>query len=120
MTEHTVARTDELDDGDRLLVEVEGGEIVVFNVDGEYVAYTNWCAHQAGPVCEGTLTGTWDADFDREELEVGMELCREGEILSCPWHGWEYDVVDGSSLTSDARLPAHPVRVERDDIVVRV
>ncbi|MFC6723562.1 Rieske (2Fe-2S) protein [Halobium palmae] len=118
MSEHTVAKTGELDEGDRLLVELEGREIAVFNVDGEYLAYTNWCAHQAGPICEGTLSGTWDAEYDKEDLEVSMEWCNEDEVLSCPWHGWEYDITDGKSLTSKAQLPSHPVRTEGDDIVV--
>ncbi len=120
MREHVIAQTDELDEGERILAEVEGREIAVFNVDGEYKAYTNWCAHQAGPICEGTLTGTWEAEYDRENLEVCMEWCSENEVLSCPWHGWEYDVTDGESLTSDAKLPSHPVRVDGGDIVVSV
>lgn len=120
MSDHVIAHTDELDDGDRLLCEIEGRQIAVFRIDGEYQAYTNWCPHQAGPVCEGTITGTWDAEFDRETLEVSMDWCNEDEILSCPWHGWEYDVTSGNSLSSDARLLSHPVRVEDEEIIVSV
>ncbi|WP_227357218.1 Rieske (2Fe-2S) protein [Haladaptatus salinisoli] len=120
MKEHVVARADELNEGERMLVEIEGREIAVFNVDGEYKAYTNWCAHQAGPVCEGTLTGTWTAEYDQENLKVCMEWCSEDKILSCPWHGWEYNVTNGESLTSNAQLPSHPVRVDGEDIIVSV
>lgn len=120
MGEHVIGKTGELSEGERLLVEVEGREIGVFNVGGEYKAYTNWCAHQAGPVCEGAVTGTWEADYDKEELEVRMEWCSEDEILNCPWHGWEYDVNDGESLTSDARLPSHSVRIDGNDIVLQL
>lgn len=120
MSEHVLAKTDELNDGDRILTEVEGREIALFQVDGEYHAYTNWCPHQAGPVCEGTITGTWEAEFDDESLEVDMNWCNEDEVLSCPWHGWEYDVTSGESLSSDVRLHSHPVRVEDDEIVVSV
>jgi len=42
--EHIVARTDELDDGDRIIALLNGKEIGVFNVDGELHAYPNWCA----------------------------------------------------------------------------
>lgn len=120
MGDHVIAQTDELDDGERLLTEIEGREIAVFNVDGEYRAYTNWCVHQAGPVCEGTLTGTWEAEYDSENLEVCMEWCSEDEVLSCPWHGWEYDVNTGESLTSNARLLSHSIRIDGDDIIVSV
>ena len=120
MKDHVIGRTDELNEGERILAEIEGREIAVFNVDGEYKAYTNWCVHQAGPVCEGTLTGTWAAEYDPENLEVCMEWCSEDEILSCPWHGWEYDITNGESLTSKARLPSHPVRVDGEDIIVSI
>lgn len=119
MSEHTVATVDELDDGDRKLVEVQGREIALFRIDGEFCAYTNWCLHQGGPACEGSVSGTATATFDREKLETSLEWCREGEILNCPWHGWEYDISTGGCLSKqDAKLPAHPVRVEDGDVVV--
>lgn len=120
MADHIIAQTDELEEGERILTEIEGREIAVFYIDGEYKAYTNWCAHQAGPVCEGTLTGTWEAEYDKENFEVCMEWCSEDEILSCPWHGWEYDVTTGKSLSSDAQLLSHPVRIEDNTIIVSV
>lgn len=119
MSEHTVATADELDDGDRKLVEVQGREIALFRIDGEFCAYTNWCLHQGGPACEGSVSGTATATFDREELETSLEWGRDGEILNCPWHGWEYDISTGECLSKqDAKLPAHPVRVEDGDVVV--
>lgn len=119
MEEHVIATTDELSKGDRKLVEIEGREIAVFYVDGEYHAYTNWCAHQAGPVCEGKLTGTSNAEFDRDSLTVDLEWCKEGEVLNCPWHGWEYDVTDGSCLSKEkVQLPSHSIKVENDEIII--
>jgi nitrite reductase/ring-hydroxylating ferredoxin subunit len=119
MSEHTVATVGELNDGDRKLVEVEGREIALFRTDGEFRAYTNWCIHQGGPACEGSVTGTSDAEFDREELETELKWCKEGEVLNCPWHGWEYDIPTGECLSKEgAKLPAHPVRVEDEEVVV--
>lgn len=119
MTEHIVAKTDELRPGDRKVVQLEGREIGVFNVDGEYVAYSNWCSHQSGPVCEGNTTGTYEASFDRETLEYELEWCKEGHILNCPWHGWEYDVRNGSCLSRQkVKLPSYPVSVEDGNIVI--
>ncbi|MGM0590049.1 MAG: Rieske (2Fe-2S) protein [Halobacteriota archaeon] len=119
MADHIVATADELNDGDRVVVEIEGRDVGVFRVDGEYYAYTNWCLHQAGPICEGSLSGTRGATFDPESLELELTWDRDGEILVCPWHGWEYDVVDGRCLSRrPAKLVSHPVRVEDGDVVV--
>lgn len=119
MTDHVVAAADEIGDGERIVVQVEGREVGIFNLEGEYLAYTNWCAHQGGPCCEGNLTGTWDASYDGESREVSLDWSHEGEILNCPWHGWEYDITTGECLSrGKVRLPSHDVRVEDDKIVL--
>lgn len=121
MTKHTVAKEEELQPGDRKVIQVEGREIGVFNTDSEYVAYSNWCAHQSGPLCEGNITGTYEASFDSESLEYELEWCDEEKIINCPWHGWEYDIEDGSCLSRQKiKLPSYPVTVEDGDIVVNV
>jgi len=119
MSDHVVCRVDELDEGERVVVQLEGREIGVFNLDGKYRAYANWCAHQSGPICEGSVTGTWEAEYDRDEMDTELTYCREGEILNCPWHGWEYDVGTGDCLSREGiKLPSYPVEVRGDEIVV--
>ena len=114
--EHVVA--DAMADGERVIAEVDGVEVGVFRVDGEYHAYPNVCLHQNGPLCEGTVTGTTEANFDRESLDLDIDWANEGEILSCPWHGWEYHLRTGICLSrADRRLPAYEV-YERDGQVV--
>ncbi|WP_284010652.1 Rieske (2Fe-2S) protein [Haloarcula pelagica] len=117
--EHVVARTDELTEGERLIALLDGKEIGVFNIGGELHAYPNWCAHQGGPLCEGMLSGTVEGEFDRDELETELEWSREGEVLSCPWHGWEFDATTGECLVDDGcRLRSIPVRAEAGHVVV--
>ncbi|MFB6300155.1 MAG: Rieske (2Fe-2S) protein [Halobacteriales archaeon] len=125
MAEYVVARSDELTDGDRILRDVAGREIAVFQLDGEYYAYLNWCAHQGGPCCEGNLTGTFlpveDADDESDNGPPSLEWTREGEILNCPWHGWEYDIRSGECLSRrGVTLPSFPVESREDEIVVRL
>jgi nitrite reductase (NADH) small subunit len=117
--EHVVARESDIDDGERLIVDIKGRDVAIFNIDGEYYAYINWCAHQSGPCCEGRRTGTTDASFDRETLEQTLTYSREGEILNCPWHGWEYDITTGECLSrSGVRLPSFPVQADEGKIIV--
>lgn len=119
MADHVVAAADEIPEGGRLVAELEGLEIGVFNIEGEYRAYLNWCAHQGAPCCEGTISGKYDATFDPETLETTYEWIREGEFLYCPWHAWEYDLVSGECTTNRAySLPSFPVREKDGSIVV--
>jgi nitrite reductase/ring-hydroxylating ferredoxin subunit len=122
MGDHVVASVDDLNDGERLLVELEGREIALFNLDGEYHALLNWCAHQGGPCGEGKISNTIvDADFDRDTLEVSLEWGKDDQILNCPWHAWEYDITSGECLSRDGvLLPSFPVSVESNEIVVSV
>lgn len=121
MTDHVVARADDLGEGERLLVEVEGREIAVFNVDGELYSHLNWCPHQGGPVCEGKVDGTTRATFDRETLEYDLEWIKDDEILMCPWHYYEFDLLTGESRHNEAYdLMSYPVKVEDGEIVVTI
>lgn len=117
--EYVVADGDAVADGDRIVVDIDGREIGVFRIDGEYYAYPNVCQHQQGPLCEGTVTGTVDASFDREELDLEIDWTDEGEVLSCPWHGWEYHLRTGQCLSrTDLRLPSFPIEERDGDVVV--
>ncbi|MFB6135410.1 MAG: Rieske (2Fe-2S) protein [Halobacteriaceae archaeon] len=115
---HEVCPAADLPPGERRVVEVGGRSVGVFNVDGEYHALTNVCPHQRAPLCEGTLTGTTSAEgVDDVEWE------RDGEVLVCPWHGWEFDVTTGESVfdphrwsvtTYETDVLADPEAVECD------
>lgn len=121
MGEHVVTSANELGEGEHIVVEVEGREIGIFNIDGELHAYTNWCAHQSGPICEGPKAGFLEANYNRESKETEYEYSREGEIIACPWHGWEFDLVTGECHSKPSiRLISHEVTVENDEIVLTV
>jgi nitrite reductase/ring-hydroxylating ferredoxin subunit len=107
-----VARVDELPPGARRIVEVEGHSIGVFNVNGEFVAILNVCPHELGPVCLGRVGGTTLPSAPGE-----YRWGRDGEILACPWHGWEFDMLTGKPLFGTVpNLRRFPVTV-RDGIV---
>jgi len=99
MSKHVVASARELPPGRRKLVNVDGRAIVIFNIGGEFFALLNRCPHQGGNLCEGRLIGLV------ESSEPGhYRYSREGEILRCPWHGWEFDVRTGKSWCDPARI----------------
>jgi 3-phenylpropionate/trans-cinnamate dioxygenase ferredoxin subunit len=110
---YTVARPDEIPPGARLIVELDGRSVGVFNVHGRYVAVLNVCPHELAPVCLGRLGGTALPSAPGEWL-----WGREGEILACPWHGWEFDLLTGACLTDKRRLHLYEVIVQDDQIIV--
>ena len=101
--------------GQRKLVTVRGRPIAVFNLDGEFFGLFNRCPHQGGPMCEGILTGLIESD------EPGhYRYSRKGEILRCPWHGWEFDVRTGQSYCEpDDQVRSYPVEVAQGQRVVQ-
>ena len=95
-----VASTTDLAPGSAKTVEVNGKAIALYNVSGTIYATDNTCLHQGGPLGEGIL---------------------EGEIITCPWHMWEYNVRTGEKVgVTSLRVATYPVKVEGTDIKVAV
>ena len=119
MNNYVVVPAAKLSSGDRVVVSLKGREIAVFNIDGEYYAYPNWCPHQGGPLCEGSVDGTTEENFDRETLTSDLHWIKDGEILQCPWHNWEFDLTENCFMhDADRSLPSYPVRVEDGNVIV--
>ena len=109
MAKHLIGTVDEIAPGERKIVEIAGRSIGVFNVGGEFFALRNTCPHQGGPLCQGQLTG-----FLIARVPGDYSYTRRGEILRCPWHGWEFDIKTGQSWFDPVRtrVRAYPVTVE--------
>lgn len=107
----------EIPDDEPFHAQVDGRAISVYRIDGEYYAYANWCPHQGGPACEGTITGTTEGTYDPETQETSVEWVKDGEVIVCPWHTWEFDVKTGECLHSTKqKLRAYDV-VESDEVI---
>jgi 3-phenylpropionate/trans-cinnamate dioxygenase ferredoxin subunit len=115
MPSHIVAATAEFPPGTRRLIEIDGRAIVVFNVNGEYFALLNKCPHNGGSLAAGVVTGLLQSD-----VPGAYAYAREGEIIRCPWHGWEFDIKTGKSFCSvvRARARAFPVHIEPGQTII--
>ena len=93
-----------------------GYGVTVFNVGGELYALLNHCPHRGGPLCRGRIRPHPVSD------QVGYwEFEREGEILRCPFHNWEFDITTGEALYDErVRARTFPVEVRDGQVVVRV
>ncbi len=98
---YAVCKVGELADGERVIMDINGRSVGVFNVGGEFYALRNMCPHEGAELCRGTITGM------NLPGKVGeYEWVRDGEIIRCPWHGWEFDIKTGESIFNP-----HKVRV---------
>jgi nitrite reductase/ring-hydroxylating ferredoxin subunit len=99
MAQHIVATVDDIPPGKRMLVNVAGRDIGIFNVGGEYFAVGNRCPHEGASLCKGRIVGLV------ESSEPGSyQFSRRGELLRCPWHGWEFDLRTGKSWCEPERI----------------
>ena len=95
-----VAKTNDLQPGEARVVEREGLLLALFNVGGTLYVTENTCLHRGGPLGDGFL---------------------EGPIVTCPWHGREYDVRTGESVESPGlRVKTYPVIVEDGEVKIRI
>lgn len=81
------------------VIEVNGKPVALFNVGGKFYALDNTCPHMEGPLGEGAL---------------------DGPVVTCPWHGWEFDVTTGKNAADETCVqPCFQVKVEGKDIYVK-
>ena len=85
--------------GESLEVVVSGQVVAVINVDGTFYALDGICPHQGGPLGKGHLSGC---------------------ILTCPWHGWQFNVSTGQQQINDRIIhTTYPLRHEDDDVYIQ-
>ena len=109
MVRHVIAPVDELPPGTRKFLTIDERPIAIFNIKGEFFGLLNRCPHQGAALCEGPLIGLAQSSDPGE-----IEYTRLGEIIRCPWHGWEFDIRTGQSYCDPKRFRAraYPVNVE--------
>jgi nitrite reductase/ring-hydroxylating ferredoxin subunit len=95
-----VGETADLKPGEARVVEAGGKTLALFNANGTYYALDNSCLHRGGPLGEGELEGT---------------------IVTCPWHGWRWDVSTGANTNNPAvKISCFPVKVEGTSLFVEL
>ena len=99
MTFVKVASADDIKPGSGRTVKANGKEIALFNVNGRFFAISNNCPHMGGPLGEGELDGC---------------------VVTCPLHGWQFDVTNGNCVAMPVHAEHYTVKVEGNDVFVDV
>lgn len=95
-----VAKVHEVPPGMGKVVVVAGQPVALFNTDGRFYATSNTCLHRGGPVGQGEL---------------------DGNVVTCPWHGWQYDVRTGQNVINPlAKLRTFEVRLDGEDVLIGI
>ncbi len=121
--QYFVAQVSEIAPGAKKLLEVGGHSIGVYNVAGQFYALRNVCPHQGAELCKGLTTALIVSSGSGT---YGFE--REGEIVRCPWHQYEFDmktgcmIVDASQRTKtyEVTVDTFGVSVEEGKVFVHI
>ena len=102
MNEHfvTVAKSEEVLPGSCRSVELNELSLALFNLEGVIYALDNTCPHAGGPLGEGLV---------------------DGRLVSCPWHGWKFDIPTGTCMKNPIdswRVRSYEVRENNGHIQV--
>jgi nitrite reductase/ring-hydroxylating ferredoxin subunit len=116
MPRHIVAKAADIPPGGNKVVTVNGREIVVFHVNGEFFALLNRCPHEGAPLDKAACVAHLSSDEPGE-----YKRTRVGELLRCAWHGWEFDMRNGQSYfdPQHTRIRSYPVTVETGETLGR-
>ena len=94
-----IAEASECPPGTSIERVADGRMVAIANVDGTLHAIDGLCPHQGGPLGTGQLCGT---------------------VLTCPWHGWQFDVTTGRHrVSATVRQAVHDVREREGRIEIR-
>ncbi len=97
---HRIASLQMLPPGKGVAVNTAGIDIAIFRIEDAVYAIENVCPHQHVPVlAEGSLEGT---------------------VLTCPMHGWRYDVSSGACVHASGRVKTYPVEIRGEDVYVDI
>ncbi len=92
--------TDDLPVGESTEVVAEGSLFALFNVDGTFYVLDGICPHAGGPLAKGTL---------------------QGRVVTCPWHGWQFDVMTGQHQLSEGICqPGYDATVVHGMVVITI
>ena len=81
-------------------VSVGSTMVALANVGGSFYAINNTCLHRGGPLGQGAL---------------------EGRTVTCPWHGWQFDVTTGKAgMNPNTGVACYPTEVRGDEVFIDV
>ena len=95
-----VAKITDVPEGEGRVFHARGMEVAVFHLEGQFHALDNTCIHRGGPLGDGICAGA---------------------TVTCPWHGWQFDIVSGKCVNMPGEgVATYETRVEGEDVQVKL
>ena len=117
MPTHTIATVDEIPQGDVLGVKVDGIEIAIVNINGEFYGIQNICIHRG----QRLHTATQERINEEFCITNGPGLIDQEEgTITCPGHDWKFDLKTGRNPATGKRMRTFDVTTEDDKIQVEL
>jgi nitrite reductase/ring-hydroxylating ferredoxin subunit len=120
MRDINIGAAADFDDPGRRIIDVDGIEVGVFKLGGDFFAYANHCPHMGGPACQGKIMPKVEEVIAEDHTSKGMAFSKSRMNIVCPWHGYEFDMRTGVHAGNPkVRLRAIKVSVSSDgDVIV--
>ncbi|ALS21794.1 MULTISPECIES: Rieske (2Fe-2S) protein [Paenibacillus] len=119
MGKHIIGPVGQFSDGTVKIVDLEGKSVGIVCTGGKFYALRNLCPHQGGPACGGIFP-TLKAAIQANGRIVEYNDYEE-PVVSCPWHGWEFDVKTGECLADRTRrIAVYDATIENDSVIVTI
>jgi nitrite reductase/ring-hydroxylating ferredoxin subunit len=119
MREVSLGPASAFSDPGRRMVEIDGIEVGVFQLEGKFFAYESTCPHMGGPVCQGKVLPRVVEEIAADGRSQGMAFSRTQTNIVCPWHGYEFDIRTGRHQGNQRlRLRALDVRIDDGEVFV--
>ena len=119
MVHHSAARSEDIAEHGRLVVDIGDTTVGIFRVDGQLYAYENTCPHQGGPACQGLIIPAVRELLTPEQTATGYAFDESDMRIVCPWHGYEFSIKTGCHpAKADIKLTEIPVREENGVVYV--
>ena len=102
MTKIIACKANELESGNMKKIAIDGKEIVIANVGGNYFACDDTCTHSGASLSEGRI---------------------DDSTITCGWHGAQFDCTTGKLSQFPAKindLKSYNVSIESEDVFIEV
>lgn len=121
MEKISIGEPSEIPEGEGVKRTVKGIDIAVFNLDGEYYAIQNRCAHKNLPLHlagrEVARSHELDEDYEKETMG-DLDPCAPS--VSCPWHQLEWNLESGENVVTDSHIATFDVEENDGTLYVRI
>lgn len=107
----------DFEEGKCRIFELEGKSVGVVRWRGDFFAARNYCPHMGAQLCLGKV----EAMLTGADPIGRVEPDEERPVLGCPWHGWQFDLRSGKSVSDERyKIRTYPIEVVDSRVLIDI